>query len=212
MKYNVGRGESVGMKGYFHSNQWLFLLILISSILCLFASFILSRDALVLAANPGIGLNCDINDVIGCSKVAEAWQAQVLGFPNAYLGMMTEPVVVTIAVAGLANVKFPRWFMFTAQLVYLVALGFAWWLFTQSAFVIYSLCPYCLIITVFTSITFFTLLHYNIRENNLYLPARAQKLVEAATRYRITEFAAAFLVLLVLTIILALYGTAVFAF
>lgn len=210
MKINVGRGESVGMKGYLHSNQWLFLLILISSTLCAWASFVLGVDALVLARNPGATLSCDLNAVVSCSKVAEAWQANLFGFPNAYLGMVSEPVVMTIAVLGLTNIKFPRWFMFVTQLVYLLALVFAWWLFFQSAFVIYSLCPYCLMITVFTSITFFTLLHYNIRENNLYLPAKVQRGLEAATRMRATEFAAIFLVALVATVIFALYGGAVF--
>lgn len=210
MKVNVGRGESVGMKGYFHSNQWLFLLVLISSSLCLIASFILSKDALLLASSPGAALNCDINEVVSCSKVAEAWQANLFGFPNAFLGMMTEPVVVTIAVAGLAHMKFPRWFMFTAQVVYLLAFIFAWWLFFQSAFVIYSLCPYCLIITIFTSITFFTLLHYNIRENNLFMPAKLQQLLETLTRLRMTELAGAFFVGLVLVIIFALYGLRIF--
>ena len=51
MKLNLGRGESVGMKGYLHSNQWLYLLILISSSIALIASFQLSVDAVVLAAN-----------------------------------------------------------------------------------------------------------------------------------------------------------------
>jgi hypothetical protein len=39
--------------------------------------------------------------------VAQAWQVSVLGFPNAFLGLIAEPVVVTLAVAALGGVRFP---------------------------------------------------------------------------------------------------------
>lgn len=210
MKLNLGRGESVGMKGYFHSNQWLYLLILISSSIALIASFQLSVDAWVLAANPGASLDCDINEVVSCSKVALTWQANLLGFPNAYLGLMFEPVVLAVAAAGISGGKFPRWFMLVAQIIYTIALLFAWWLFFQSSFVIYSLCPWCLLITVFTSITFFSLLHVNVRDDNLFLPRSLQRAAEAMTRARFTEMGAAFLVLMVFVIIFSLYGLALF--
>ncbi len=210
MKLNLGRGESVGMKGYLHSNQWLYLLILISSSIALIASFQLSVDAVVLAANPGATLGCDLNEIISCSKVANTWQASLLGFPNAFLGLMFEAVVLAIAAAGIAGVKFPRWYMLAAQVIYTVALLFAWWLFFQSSFVIYSLCPWCLLITIFTSITFFTLLHVNIRDDNLFLPRKMQSAAEAMVRARLTEIGAAFLVLMVAVIIFSLYGLAVF--
>lgn len=210
MKYNVGRGEQVDLKGYFHSNQWLFLIMAISATICLIASFILSVDAITLSKDPAAELGCDLNEVVSCGKVALAWQANLFGFPNAFLGMMTEPVVLTIAVAGLANTRLPRWFMFTAQIVYLLGLVFALWLFSQSAFVIYALCPYCMLITIFTSVTFFTMLHYNIREDNLFLPAPAQRLAESFTRLRGTEIAAGFLAGLVLVIVFSLYGPSLF--
>mgnify|MGYP003347351134 CR=1 FL=1 len=54
-----------------------------------------------------------------------SWQAQVLGFPNAFLGLIFEPIVITIAVAALGRVRFPRWFMVGAQVMYLIAIGFA---------------------------------------------------------------------------------------
>lgn len=210
MKLDLGRGESVGMKGYFHSNQWLYLLVLISSTIALIASFTLSVDAWVLAANPGAVLDCDINSVISCSKVANTWQANLLGFPNAYLGLMFEPVVLAVAAAGISGVKFPRWYMLAAQLIYTIALLFAWWLFFQSSFVIHSLCPWCLLITIFTSITFFSLLHINIRDDNLFLPRPLQRAAEAMTRARFTEIGAVFLVLMVAVVVFSLYGLALF--
>lgn len=210
MKWNVGRGEAVGMKGFWHSNQWLFAAILVSATICAVSAFILAIDTYVLASAPETQLACDINEVISCGKVALSWQANAFGFPNVLIGLVTEPVVMTIAVAGLSGVKFPRWFMFVAQLAYLFGLSFALWLFYQSAFVINSLCPYCLLIAIFTSVTFFTLLHYNIREDNLFLPAKVQAFAEELVRLRFTEIAALFLVGLIITIIFAIHGLGVF--
>lgn len=156
-----------------HDNRFIFTTMLVSSVLSLVASFVLAVDALRLAENPDLVLSCDVNAVLSCGEVARSWQAQLLGFPNAFLGMVAEPVVITIAVASLGGVRFPRWFMAGAQVVYTIGLGFAYWLFHQSMFVIGSLCPWCLLITVSTTLVFTTLTHVNVRDGNLYLPPRA---------------------------------------
>ena len=85
------------------SNGWIFGYMLFSSLISLTASFVLSVDALELARNPGADLACNINSVISCGTVGATWQANLLGFPNAYLGLIAEPVVITIAVASLAK-------------------------------------------------------------------------------------------------------------
>lgn len=152
-----------------------FLMMLASSLLSLVASFVLSVDAVRLAANPDVALSCNINAAISCGKVAVAWQASLFGFPNAFLGLVTEPVVITIAVAALAGVRFPRWFMVTAQGVYLLGLVFAYWLFTQSYFVIGALCPWCLLVTASTTTVFTSLLRVNLLQNNFGLRPRAHE-------------------------------------
>src|SRR3954454_16454376 len=115
---------------------------LFSACLSLTASFVLSVDAMRLAADPGTTLSCNINAVISCGTVAASWQAHLLGFPNAFLGLVAEPVVITIAVASLGGVRFPRWFMFSAQVVYTIGVLFAYWLLYQSMFNIGALCPW----------------------------------------------------------------------
>ncbi|WP_240645914.1 vitamin K epoxide reductase family protein [Georgenia sp. SYP-B2076] len=170
-------------------NRRVFAVMLASSLLSLVASFVLSVDAVRLAANPDVALTCNINAAISCGKVAEAWQASLFGFPNAFLGLVTEPVVITIAVAGLAGVRFPRWFMLSAQGVYLLGLIFAYWLFAQSFFVIGALCPWCLLVTASTTTVFTSLLRFNIGENNFGLSRRlherAQSLLRMGVDYAI---------------------------
>lgn len=141
---------------------------LVFSIISLIASWVLSYDAILLAQDPNTALNCSINAVLDCAEVGKSWQASVFGFPNAFLGMISEPVVMTIAVASLCKVKFPRWFMLTANFVYLLGVIFAYWLLYQSTFVIGALCPWCLTVTVSTTFVFYSMTQWNILEGRLF--------------------------------------------
>ena len=160
-----------------------YMAMLISSILSLIASLVLSYDAVKLAANPGIKLSCDVNAIVSCGKVARSWQSNLLGFPNAFLGLMSEPVVIAIAVAGLGLVVFPRWFLRAAHIFYALGLTFAFWLLSQSFFVIKALCPWCLLVTVSTVTVFSTISRINIMENTWNLSdERQEKLVSFLNR------------------------------
>ncbi len=166
--------EDVPSKG---RHRGAYLEMLISSFLGLAASLVLSIDAVVLAADPNAGLSCNISETISCAKVGITWQANLLGFPNAFLGLIAEPVVITIAVAGLGGVRFPRWFMNAAMAVYAIGLAFAYWLFFQAYFVIGAMCPWCLLITATTTTVFASLLRVNLSDNTLGLFARAHERV-----------------------------------
>ncbi|MGB7980374.1 MAG: vitamin K epoxide reductase family protein [Candidatus Nanopelagicales bacterium] len=139
---------------------------LASSVIGLWASLVLSIDAVKLAADPFVDLGCNISSTISCSTVGLTWQANLLGFPNAFLGLIAEPVVITIAVAALGGVRFPKWFMLSAQVVYSIGLLFAYWLFYQAYFVIGAMCPWCMLITVTTTLVFASMTRVNILEGN----------------------------------------------
>ncbi len=159
-------------------NRWIFVSMLVGAIGSLIPSFVLSVEAVELAANPDAVLSCSINVVLNCATVGIHPSAHLLGFPNSFLGLMAEPVVITVAIAGLAGVKFPRIFMFAAQIVYTIGFLFALWLFGTSYFVIGALCPWCLLVTATTTFVWFAITRYNIRENNLYLPKNVAKLAQ----------------------------------
>jgi len=142
-----------------------YVAMLVSSFLSLVASLVLSIDAIKLAASPTDKLSCNINAVLSCGKVASSWQSQLLGFPNSFIGLMTEPVVITVAIAGLGLVAFPRWFMRVAHVVYGLGLIFALWLLSQSFFVINALCPWCLLVTGSTITVFSTISRVVLLEN-----------------------------------------------
>ena len=137
-------------------------IMLIGSGLGLLASFVLSIEALELAKNSHVVLSCDFSSALSCSAVANHWSAAILGFPNSFIGVMTLPVMVTIAVALLAGTKFPRWFMFAAQIGVSVGFIFALWMFYMSFVEIGVLCPWCLTLDVGMLLIFGGMTRYNI--------------------------------------------------
>lgn len=139
---------------------------LVSSMLGLLASFVLSIDALVLAENPNADLSCNVSSTISCGTVGTSWQAELLGFPNAFLGILFESIVIAFAIAGLGRTIFPRWYMLGIQGLYTIALAFAYWLFFQAYFVIGAMCPWCLLITATTLLVFTSMTRINILSGN----------------------------------------------
>ena len=150
-------------------NRWIFASMLVGAALSLIAAFVLSIDAVELARNPNVSLSCNINAIISCGTVAKTSFASMFGFPNSFLGLISEPVVITVAIAGLAGVKFPRWFMFTAQIFYSLGFIFALSLFAIGLLFVHAVCPWCMLVTLSTTFVWFSVTRYNIRENNLFL-------------------------------------------
>jgi uncharacterized membrane protein len=194
-----------------HSHGTVWVVMLVSSLASLVASFVLALDAIKLAENPSADLGCNINAVLSCGTVGSSWQASVFGFPNAFLGLIAEPVVITIAVAALGGVRFPRWLMLSAQAVYTLGLALAYWLFLQAMFNIGALCPWCLLITAATTLVFFEMTHVNIRDDNLYLPRRVQRALVSAVEANVDLMVVISWLLIVALVIVLKYGQALFS-
>lgn len=186
-------------------NRGAYLEMLISSLLGLTAALVLSIDAIVLATDPNAALSCNISETISCAKVGLTWQANLLGFPNAYLGLIAEPVVITLAVAALGGVVFPRWYMNLAMGVYTIGLAFAYWLFVQAYFVIGALCPWCLLITATTTTVYMSLLRVNLLDNNFGLSPRMHARASWAMRVGIDIWATVLILAIVAAMVLFRY-------
>lgn len=181
---------------------------LVGSIASLIASFVLSVEAVELAANPDADLACSINIVLNCATVGLHESAYLFGFPNSFLGLIAEPVVITVAIAGLAGVHFPRWFMALAQVFYTLGFLFALYLLGTSYFVIGALCPWCLLVTLTTTLVWFAITRYNIRENNLYLPKHIQKVLRSWVEKDYDKLVMWSIIVALVAAIIAKYGDA----
>lgn len=192
-------------------NRWIFTSMLIGAIFSLIAAFVLSVEAVELAKNPDAELSCSVNVVINCATVAKHPSAEMFGFPNSFIGLMAEPVVITVALAGLMGIAFPRRFMFLAQIGYTLGLLFALYLFYLSMFVIGALCPWCLLVTASTIFVWFSMTRYNIRENNLYLSKKIQKAAHRFIEKDYDKLVLGIMIALILVAIFLKYGADLFA-
>jgi len=192
-------------------NRWIFISMLVGAILSLTAAFVLSVEAIEIAKNPDAKLSCSVNVIINCATVAAHPTATMFGFPNSFIGLMTEPIVITVAIAGLAGIKFPRRFMFTAQIFYTLGLIFALYLLSISMFVIGALCPWCLLVTLTTILVWFAITRYNLREDNLYLPKHVSKRVHGWLDRDYDKLVMASIVVIIIAGIILKYGGDLFA-
>jgi uncharacterized membrane protein len=179
---------------------------LVGAILSLIAAFVLSVEAVELARNPAAALSCNINSVINCGTVAIHPSAHLFGFPNSFLGLLAEPVVITVAVAGLGGVRFTRKFMFTAQICYTLGFIFAYYLLYTSTFDIGALCPWCLLVTLSTTLVFFSITRYNIGENNLFLSDGFANKANRFIQQNYDRLIMAVLMMVVVAVIILKYG------
>jgi uncharacterized membrane protein len=174
------------------------------------AAFVLATEAVTLAGDQEATFGCDINAVVSCGTVGSSWQASVFGFPNAFLGLVTEPVVLTIAAAGLAGVRLPRWMMLTAQVGYTLGLTLAYWLLYQAIFHIGAVCPWCLLVTVATTFVFVEMTRINVLEGHLGIPRRARRFAEEVIHHRLDLLATAVWLCGILLLLVTRYGSALF--
>ena len=106
--------------------------------------------------------------MLSCSTVAQSWQAEIVKFGGAELserrsfGIARRVGVRAVAVIGLCQVRVPRWFAACTWFGGLAALAYAYWLFSQSMFVINALCPWCMVLMFSTTIQFMALSHATV--------------------------------------------------
>lgn len=192
------------------SDKWIFGTMLALGIIGLISSFVLAIEKIHLLQNPDAILSCSFNLVLNCSTVMQTWQSSVFGFPNMYIGLMAYPVVITVAIAGLVGVKFPRLFLIGANVGYLAGAIFAYWLFFQSVYVIEVLCPWCLVVTFATTILLATITHYNLRENTFKLSKAANKSVQNFLQKDYGKLATASWLVIMIALVFAKFGESLF--
>ncbi|MCW2747038.1 MAG: Vitamin epoxide reductase [Nocardioidaceae bacterium] len=122
------------------------LLLFIGGAIGLIAAFTLTWDKLEILKNPDYVPNCDVGSFISCSNIMKSAQAEVFGFPNPLIGLMTFPLVIFMGVLVLSKVRLPEWIWAGFQVGVILGAVFVHWLIYQSLFEIKFLCPYCMVV------------------------------------------------------------------
>ncbi len=185
------------------SNRAIFGTMLAFGIVGLIASFVLAVEEFHLLKNPDAILSCSFNLVLNCAIVMKTWQATVFGFPNMFVGLIGFPIVITIALLGLSNVKFPRWFLIGAEIGIAFWTLFAYWLFFNSVYAIQVLCPWCLVVTFSMTILLATITRYNVMHDTFDIPKKANKQLKQLFEKDFDKlFVASWIVLLIMLVII----------
>ncbi len=176
----------------------------LAAILGFVSATVLSVEAWQLAKDSAASFGCDVNSVLSCSAVAQTPQAQVFGFPNAFMGIAFEAVILAYAVALASGTRFARWYQLGANLLAVGGLLFAAWLFFQSYFVIHVLCPWCLVTAATTILVFATMTRISIREGALPAPRGLRRIIALGYDWAFTSL----LLFIMAAMILGRYGLA----
>lgn len=190
---------------------WTLVLFAVSSATGLIAAFVLSTEAIELAKNANATLPCSLNAALNCAAVGAHPTASIFGFPNAFVGMLTMPVMLTIAIAALMGTRFPRPFMFMAQLGAAAGVIFAAWMFYVSYTVIQVLCPWCLTTDIAMVVLFISLTRYNILEGNLYLSKRIDTIARKFVAQGFDTLVGVLVIVLATALIILKFGQTLFS-
>ncbi len=142
-----------------------YAIIIIFSILGLWSSLALSIELVHLLEQPDAPLTCDINAAVSCSSIMETEAAEVLGFPNTFIGLIGYAVMLTIGGLGLFRVKFPGFVFLSVTIGAFGAFIFSYWLMYYSVYGTGVLCPYCILSCISATLVFFSFLLIGLQDN-----------------------------------------------
>lgn len=108
------------------------------------ASFILAYEKFELLENPLYVPACSINEAVDCGSVMRSPQAEVLGFPNAFLGIAGFPALGLFGALLFTGGTLTRPIWITLRVGLTLAVVFVHWLAFQSLYRIGALCPFCI--------------------------------------------------------------------
>jgi len=119
----------------------------ILSAIGLLASVLLAIDGWRALSQPNADLMCAWDAAIDCAPAMSLWQAQLLGFPNAYLGIATWSIALTANMALLAGVT-ARWFRLGLLIGSAAGQALVFFLMFTTFSQLPALCPWCTVIWV----------------------------------------------------------------
>jgi uncharacterized membrane protein len=100
-------------------------------------------EKIAILVDPTTTLACDVNSVMSCTNVLNAWQSSVLGPPNSAIGTVMFAVLASGGLAGVLRTRASRAYLLTLWGLAVFFLCFASWFMYETAFGIGNLCLWC---------------------------------------------------------------------
>ena len=157
------------------------LLLVLCGAAGLLASWVITLDKFKLLEDPDFVPGCSLNPVLSCGSVMESDQAEVFGFPNPMLGLVTYGIVVCVGMSLLAGAAFPRWYWLAFEAGCLFGIGFVSWLQFESLYRINALCLWCCLAWIATITLFWYVTSFVVRAGLLPAPAAVRSFLDDFT-------------------------------
>lgn len=143
----------------------------------------------------------------------KTWQASVFfGIPNMFWGLMSFPVLITVAVAALwGGATYKKGFLLAMNIGILLGTLFAYWLFFNSLYAIQVLCPWCLVVTFSCTMMLAASTHMSLRENVLELKKAANEKVQNYLNGGYHQLIVASWIVILVALVFIKFGSALFA-
>ncbi len=104
-----------------------------------------ASERIHMLKNPGVSLNCNLNPIVDCGGVLGNKLAAVLGFPNAFLGMIFFAILATSGLMLLSGGTFQKWYRHFVMVVASILMMFSVWFFGVSVYIIGKICIFCVV-------------------------------------------------------------------
>ncbi len=144
-------------------------IIIIFSITGILASLILSIEKVNRLKDSQVHLSCSINSAFNCVSVMDSPQAELFGFPNSFLGLTGFSFTLIYGVSLLLLKERSKILDLVFFAGVTLAFIFSYWLLFQSAYVIKSLCIYCLLSCISATNIYFALLILLLKDGIIQL-------------------------------------------
>ncbi|BDQ04796.1 MAG: membrane protein [Candidatus Dojkabacteria bacterium] len=154
------------------------IIIIIFSITGLLASLILSIEKVNRLKDPQIHLSCSINSAFNCVSVMDSPQAELFGFPNSFLGLMGFSFTLIYGVNLLLLKERSKLLDLGFFAGITLAFIFSYWLLFQSAYVIKSLCIYCLLSCLSSTNIYFSLFILLLKDGTIRLEKKFNNIIQ----------------------------------
>lgn len=156
-------------------NKVLPYVLIAAGIIGIIASFVLTYDKIHVLTDKGYEPSCNINPILSCGSVMKTEQASLLGVPNTVFGLIVFSMLLTFGFLLAGGAKVKKWVWIGAQVAATIGVVFMHYLFYQGVYRINAICPWCFAVWMITIPTFWYITIYNLREQNIKLPARMSK-------------------------------------
>lgn len=151
---------------------------IIAGVIGWIASFELLTERIKTLANPSYVPNCDLSVLVTCGPNMSSWQGSVFGFSNTILGVTMFVAPIFVGVSLLAGARFAAWWWMLYQLGNLFGISLVFWLFSQSVFVLGTLCPWCMVVWSMMIPLWWITLFRPYALGDISLPEKARRVFE----------------------------------